>query len=279
MKRKFGMTKTKPDHTFVVLAYGQSPYLEGCLESLKKQTELGKVLIATSTPNQLIDKLSKKYGWELRINKEAKGIASDWNFALRQAKTKYTTLAHQDDIYFPEYLELMWEAAEKAQDSLLIFSDYEELVHDSNNAEPLVRNKSLNLTVKRWLVKSGFGRKQAISEIKKKNQLLRFGSPIPCPAVMYNMKSIASNFKFSTAYKINMDWDAWQKLADAKGEFVQVNKILMQHRIHLDSATSNGIADNSRQKEDREMFARFWPKPLTFLISKLYSLSYASNEI
>ena len=37
-------------HTFVICAYGESPYLEACIRSLLSQTEKSRILCATSTP-------------------------------------------------------------------------------------------------------------------------------------------------------------------------------------------------------------------------------------
>ena len=48
-------------HTYVVCAYKESPYLEKCIESLKKQTVESRILVATSTPNELISGICEKY--------------------------------------------------------------------------------------------------------------------------------------------------------------------------------------------------------------------------
>ena len=55
---------TGPAHSFAVCAYGESPYLEACLRSLKAQTvkEGTEILICTSTPNSHISRLAEKYG-------------------------------------------------------------------------------------------------------------------------------------------------------------------------------------------------------------------------
>lgn len=46
--------------------------------------------MATSTPNEWIQGLAEKYEIPLYINTGEGGIAQDWNFAYRQAKTDYT---------------------------------------------------------------------------------------------------------------------------------------------------------------------------------------------
>ncbi len=89
------------EHTFVIPAYGESPYLEACIQSLLAQATTGNVVVTTSTPNAHIQNLTQKYNLPYVVNYGAKGIASDWNFALDSANAKYATIAHQDDIYEP----------------------------------------------------------------------------------------------------------------------------------------------------------------------------------
>ena len=49
--------------------------------------------MATSTPNEWIQGLAEKYEIPLYIHTGEGGIAQDWNFAYRQAKTDYVTAA------------------------------------------------------------------------------------------------------------------------------------------------------------------------------------------
>lgn len=69
--------------------------------------------------------------------------------------------------------------------------------------------------------------------------------------------------------------DAFQ----VKGEFLYSEYQGMCHRIHTESTTSGLIADNGRQKEDYEMFCRFWPNWIAKLIMKFYVKSENLNEI
>ena len=45
------------DHTFVICAYKESPYLEECILSLKQQVKKTKIIMVTSTPNELISSM------------------------------------------------------------------------------------------------------------------------------------------------------------------------------------------------------------------------------
>ena len=93
------------DHTFVICAYKESPFLEECIQSLLCQTIKSHILISTSTPNSYLDAVSKKYQIPIYVNDIAGGIAEDWNFGMNKAETPFVTIAHQDDIYEPQYAE------------------------------------------------------------------------------------------------------------------------------------------------------------------------------
>ena len=96
------------EHTFVICAYKESQYLEACIKSLKKQTLTSNIIIVTSTPNQFITDMADKYQLPYYVNTGEGGITQDWNFGYKCAKekfkSKYITIAHQDDIYEKNYL-------------------------------------------------------------------------------------------------------------------------------------------------------------------------------
>ncbi len=263
----------KAIHTFAILAYKESPHLQECIDSLKNQTTKSEIIICTSTPSTFLTNIATKNNLKLCINPERKGIASDWNFALSSATTDYVTLAHQDDIYFPNYSKEVLQLAETRKDTLIIFSNYDEVVINKNRT--FVRKKSLNFFIKATMLKLFFRNKNSLT--KNKQRLLALGDPIGCPTVTFQKNNLG-DFKFDKNFSINMDWKAWADLAEKKGAFIWVKKTLVSHRIYAESTTSQGIADNRRQKEDLEMFQRFLPSTIAIIMSKLYGLSYKNNN-
>lgn len=258
------------DHTFVVLAYKDSPYLEECVQSLTQQTVQSNILIITSTPCAPIDRVAAKYSLSVSINRGERGIAADWNFGLAQAKTPFVTLAHQDDLYLGEFTEKMLRVAMQRPDNLITFCNYAEQVAGS------VTTSTLNLRIKRAIIKSAFWHQSHLTAYLLKRLLFSFGSPIPCPAAMYNIANLAG-FQFSSSFSINMDWDAWVRIAARRGSIGYVRESLQIHRLHGESETTSGITDNRRSKEDREMFERLWPRPIAAALRRLYALSYRGN--
>ena len=73
------------NHTFTVLAYKESPFLEECILSLKCQMVPSRIVICTSTPNEFILSIAEQYDIPVKVCDEAEGIAADWNNAYRAA--------------------------------------------------------------------------------------------------------------------------------------------------------------------------------------------------
>lgn len=93
----------------------------------KNQTVSTNIILATSTPNKYIKGLCDKYHIAMYVNNGEHGITQDWNFAYSRAKTKYVTIAHQDDIYEPDYVENLLCYIKKAGKPIIFFTDYGEL--------------------------------------------------------------------------------------------------------------------------------------------------------
>lgn len=97
---------TGNNHTFVVCAYKENPHLEQTVESLEKQTVKSKIILSTSTPNDHIKTICEKHGIEMFVNPHPHLAGGDWNYGYSRAKAELVTIAHQDDIYEPDFLEV-----------------------------------------------------------------------------------------------------------------------------------------------------------------------------
>ncbi|MCH4053133.1 MAG: glycosyltransferase [Atopobiaceae bacterium] len=257
-------------HEFVVPAYGESPYLEECLASLDAQTVRSPVTIATSTPNEHIAHAAERHGVPVRVNEGEHGIAGDWNFALSCAASTYVTIAHQDDVYLPEYAQTAVRMLDEAQDPLIFFTDYGEL----REGQPVDDNRNLRIK-RRLLCRMGTGERSSKPRYKRK--VLSLGDAISCPTVTYVMERMPKG-PFHGGMRSDLDWDLWERLSREHGEFVWCPKILMRHRVHEGSETSAVIAEHLRTNEDLQILRRFWPEPVARLIARAYSTSEKSND-
>lgn len=265
------MSYSAADHTYVLCAYKTSEYLEECVKSLIAQTVKSKILIATSTPNEHITTVAQKYNIPVYINEGEKGIGGDWNFAYGKADTPLITIAHQDDIYEPDYTKQMLDFINKSKNPILYFCGYAEL----RNGEKVYNNSILKIKkLMLWPLKIKF----LWTSRFVRRRILSLGCPICCPAVSFVRERVGES-PFTNDYLSDIDWQQWELQSRKRGSFVYNPQPLMCHRIHGDSATTEIIGDSKRSKEDFDMFCKFWPRPIAKIIAKLYSNSEKSNDI
>ena len=268
------MNYTETDHTFAVCVYGKSEYLEACLRSLEQQTAKSRIILCTATPEEELEKLAASHHLTLYVRNGEPGIARDWNYAYKKAETPRVTLAHQDDIYEPFFLEKTLARLNRADHPLIAFSDYYEIrdgkkVHASRSR--LLRIKKLMLLPLRV---RPFQKSRRV-----RRMILSFGSPVCCPSVTYVKGSLPRKI-FSEGFEADLDWQAWERLSRLPGSFCYIPEALMGHRIHSGSATTKVIGENrNRSREDLEMFRKFWPEQIAKILNGLYAAGQDSNEI
>lgn len=257
-------------HTFVILAYKKSEFLEDCIKSVLNQSIQSNVVIATTTDNVFIRNMAKKYNLNVVVGDHTT-IGGDFDFAIGVSNSNLVTIAHQDDIYDYKYAENIIKQYTKNKDSLIIFSDYYEIRMNkkvfSNTNLKIKRFLLLNL---RFNLLSGF-------KFFKRNSL-RFGNSICCPAVTF-VKSNCPESVFNCDYVCDVDWFAWEKLSKLPGKFLFINKKLMGHRIDKTTTTTDIINKGIRKREDLELFNKFWPSFIAKFINNFYSNSEKSNDL
>lgn len=258
--------ENKFQHTFVIMGYQESEYLEECYQALKKQTVKSKIIMTSSTPNVFQKSFANKHKIPFLINPNRIGFAQDLNFAYAQADTDYVTMVHQDDILLPEYAENCINAANRFNDTLIVFTDYAEYIKGEMKID------SLNIKIKHLILSSHYFFKKNLKSKFFKRSLLSFGNPISCPSIFYVKKNIG-NFKFLDEYKVSPEWEALIRLAKMNGRFIYVNKLLHAYRMHGGQITSIGLAD--RKREDELVFNLLWPKPIAKILIKFYYQAYA----
>lgn len=259
------------NHTFVICAYKESQFIEECILSLKAQTLQSKIIAVTHTPSMFLDEMFKKYSIPLYINTGEGGITQDWNFGLSKIETRYATVAHQDDVYEPEYLETLLPLMKKDKKTLIAFTDYAEIRAGVKTTDvSMLKIKRLMLLPLR---PSCFWSSKFV-----RRRILSFGDPICCPAVTFDLDRVERPI-FENNFRSAEDWEAWEKISRLKGSFIYIAKPLMCHRIYEESTTSEIIRDGSRIQENYIMFCKFWPSPIAKFINKFYTKSEDSNQL
>lgn len=259
------------DHTFVVCAYKENPYLEKCIQSVLNQTKKSNVLISTSTPNEYIKQIAGKYNLKLVINEGAGDEADNFNFAYSQAQSKYVTLCHQDDYYSIDYLKYIEKAEKRHKNTIIFFTDYFE-----DRSNHIIKVNFLLLIKRILLFPLRF---DCFSKsIKLRSFILSLGNPICCPSVTYN-KSVISSPGYEIAYRAVLDWKVWIRLSKYAGSFCYIAKPLVYHRIHDDSETSKTIQNNSRSKQELEVYQEMWPKWMASILKRIYGNAQKNNKL
>ena len=262
---------SEKNHTFVICAYKENPYLENTIKSLLKQTVNSKIILSTSTPNQYIKEMCLKYDIPMYINPKPHLAGDDWNYGYNQAKTELVTIVHQDDIYSIHFLEKTLSALNRAKEPLLCFSDYCEL------KKGRTQNVNLLLVIKRMMnFPLRFSFFQDMKWVRKR--ILGFGCSICCPTVTFVKNKLGENI-FDTCYKNSCDYKTWVDLAEKEGGFVYIPDKLLCHRIYAESATTLNLSDNIRKSEDFEILCSLWPRFIASFINKVYALSEKSNKV
>ncbi len=257
-------------HTFVILAYKESPFLEECIKSVLNQSVKSNAIIATTTRNDYIDGLANKYHLDI-VEGVHTSIGGDFDFAISAGKTKLVTIAHQDDLYDFNYAEEVVKNYYNNRNCLIIFSDYYEIRKNTF----VYSNK--NLFIKRFLLFSLLIKKTSGIKFLKRN-VLRLGCSICCPAVTFVTENIPSSV-FECNMKCDVDWFAWEKLSKLNGKFIYIPKNLVGHRIDETTTTTDIINQGIRTKEDLIMLKKFWPDFIARAINKLYKNSENSNKL
>lgn len=256
----------KTNHTFAVCAYKESPYLEECVQSLVEQTVKTNIIIATSTPCEYIKRIAEKYGIPMYVRDGESDIRDDWNFAYDQAETDWVTIAHQDDKYDKDYVRVFLDTVKKTQNPIAFLTDYIPIKNGKIGA------RDINSKIRRFLRKPLKNPKRAGKRFWKR-AVLSLGNSICCPAVTYHKSVLGASF-FTSELKYNIDWDTFLKLAETDGAMAYTEKPLTFYRVHDGATSKEFIVDHRREKDDRAMFAKFWPEWLVNIIMIFYKKAY-----
>jgi cellulose synthase/poly-beta-1,6-N-acetylglucosamine synthase-like glycosyltransferase len=257
---------TQPDHVFVVPAYKESPFLRSCLVSLRAQTMASRIIVTTSTPCAYIDRLANEFDVLVVVNPVRRGIGADWNFGLAQTACRFLTLAHQDDVYAPDFLKQSLDLFARHPRATLTFTNYQE-ISDAGAAR-----KSKVSVVKDALLGIFAGRCELIRG-RRGRMLLSFGNPISCSSITFDREKLGT-FRFHEDLGSNLDWFAWLSLIERGDCFAYDRERLVSRRYNDLTETNLAIRDGRRRSEDELILSRLWPWPVSRLIARAYTAGY-----
>ena len=257
-------------HTFAVCAYRDSPYLETCIRSLKRQTVPTDIIVCTSTPSPYVEEMAGKYGLPYFVREGESDIQADWNFACEMAASRLGTIAHQDDYYHRDYAKHVQECWEKYADATVFCTDC-AIIKNGRAQKP-----GMFLLIKKLLRAPLRLHKLAHWRVVKRAALM-CGNPVICPSCTYDKKALGVPI-FDSPCKFALDWDTLWRLAGLPGRFVCVEKPLIGYRIHEGATTKAFIQNHHRSEEEYSMYRKIWPEPIARLWMFFYQKAYASYD-
>lgn len=257
-------------HTFAVCAYKDSPYLEACIQSLKRQSVPSEIILCTSTPSPFIEEMAERYGLPFYVREGKSDIQDDWNFAFEKAAGRLVTIAHQDDCYHRDYARYVQQCWERYPDTSVFTTDC-----------AIIKNGQIQKPGTVSFVKHVLRMPLRLRGLADRTWLKRmpflFGNPVICPSCTYDREKTGEPV-FDSPYKFALDWDTMWRLAGKPGRFVCVERPLIGYRIHGEATTKACIENHQRAEDEAAMFEKIWPKPVVKLIMRFYRLAYRAYQ-
>jgi len=257
-------------HTFAICAYQDSPYLEACIQSLRRQSAASRIILCTSTPGSYIQALADIYDIPVYVREGKSDIQEDWNFAYHMAASRLVTIAHQDDCYHKDYVKSLQAAWAKYPDTTVFMTDCgimkKEQVQQRGMMLFIKHLLRLPLQLTFWANREGL-----------KKLILRLGNPVICPSCTYDKEALGEPL-FDSSFKFALDWDTMWKLAGRPGRFVCVEKPLLYYRIHEGATTKACIQNHQRSWEEAAMYEKMWPKPIVKILMFFYQKAYQAYD-
>lgn len=257
-------------HTFAVCAYKDSPYLEACIRSLKRQSVPSEIILCTSTPSEYIREMAELFGIPFYVREGESDIQDDWNFAYEKASGRLVTIAHQDDCYHKDYAKWVQNCWEQYPDTTVFTTDCAIVKNQKVQKPGLVQFVKMLLRLP-----LRFRRFTDRTWVKK--LALIFGNPIICPSCTYDKEALGEPL-FDSEFKFALDWDTMWKLAERPGRFVCAERPLMYYRIHEEATTKACIKDHRRAQEEAAMYSKIWSKPVVKVLMFFYQKAYAAYD-
>lgn len=258
-------------HTFAVCAYQDSPYLEACIRSLKRQTVPSKIILCTSTPSPFLEHMAERYGLPYYVREGKSDIQTDWNFAAAQADTRLVTIAHQDDCYHRDYGKQVQACWERYPDTTVFMTDCAIIKNGRLQPPGLVQ-------VVKKLLRLPLCLRPLADRPWVKQAALRLGNPVICPSCTYDKDALGTPL-FVSGFRFALDWDTMWRLAAQPGRFICEERPLMGYRIHEEATTKKCMDSSLRSQEEAAMYEKIWGQGwLVRVLMHFYRKAYGQYE-
>lgn len=225
--------------------YNTARYLPKTLESLLAQTLQDFQLIvldnvSTDGAAEVAEAINDPRLSVIRADTHL-GMAANWNRAIELVETPYFALCHSDDIYEPEYLEVVHGLLRQREDAFIAHCK----VTTIDEAGHPIRSPAESY-------KEGFWPADDPYERAPRDELaaLRRGNYILMPAVMYRTEAVRDIGPFSETYDFAADWEYWLRGALKGYSIVGTHRRLVRYRRHPEMTTRQVEVDLTRFRDE-----------------------------
>jgi glycosyltransferase involved in cell wall biosynthesis len=234
-------------HIFVP-AYGESPYLEECLDSINRNTDylVSCTVLDDGSPTGNIRNTVEKFGgrFEYIRNDSNIGLAQNFQKAFDLSTSLYTVIMGSDDVIGPGYIEQLTEASEKFP-SASLFQPRVTVINESSQVF-----KSFPDLVKN-LINPGNHHLKVYDGRRILRRIL-VGDFFYFPAIAWKTE-ILQNYRLKPQLKTAVDLDVIARLAIADNTFVLGGQNAFKYRRHSQSVSMELGKGFERSMEEIEV--------------------------
>jgi len=234
--------------TVLLPSYNGMPFIVEALSSFRSQRHREFVLYVVDDASSdaspdVADSLGDPRVRVIRADRNL-GIPGNWNRALAQVDTPYFALAHQDDVYEPDYLDTLLALLEAHPDAFVAHCGVRAI--DGRGAETFVPAERYKEVL--WPP----GERYALAPPEAVAQLSR-GNYIVMSTVMYRTAAVRAIGPFNERFQFVADWQYWIRGALAGYSIVGTRRRLVRRRWHGGMATRRLERDLTRYREEVEL--------------------------
>ena len=231
--------------TVAIPVYNGARFLADAIRSLLVQKNAMVLVIDDASSD---DSVAIARGFsDVRVveNEQRLGLAGNWNRAIELCTTEYLVIAHQDDVYEPQFVEQLADVLDRHPRAFAAHCKASTIdEHGRATRDPAALYKD-----RFWPRGVAEYEREPSDEIA----VLRQGNYVIAPAVMLRMKDVAAIGRFDARYDFVTDWDYWLRGLFAGRTLAGLNQRLMSFRRHANTATRLNERTLRRYEEESQL--------------------------
>jgi glycosyltransferase involved in cell wall biosynthesis len=237
-----------PQVTFAVPVYNGATYLRQTLDSILAQRDPAfRLLVIDNCSTDATVEIARSYRddrLEVILADVHVSMSENWNRALSHIQTPYGVLAHADDLYEPEYVEVMVPLIAGQPDAFVAHCRVATIdEHGTVLTLPTDVYKE-----KFWPDAETYCRPRC-----DEAEWLRKGNYILAPSAIYRMECVRRIGGFEPRFQFAPDWQYWLRGVFAGYRVVGTRRKLVRYRRHAGQLTKANEATLRRYREEIEL--------------------------